>query len=72
MSLKKEIEMTKDERSELFYQVKRHIAQRDADRLKAANPEGNYEPDEYPYIQEGDVKDVVTAFEELGYKLVKA
>lgn len=54
--------MTDHERDELFYDVERYIAESYAETEKGSAP----------YIQEGDVEDVVTAIEALGYKIVKA
>lgn len=57
--------MTEQEWQDLFYAVERRIAERDADEVGGI-------PDEVPYIQAGDVEDVVTALEELGYTITKA
>lgn len=53
-----------ENRQELFYAVEVFIAKRDAE-------EQGTEVDTMPYIQAGDVEDVVTALEALGYKIVK-
>lgn len=50
--------MTDAERKELFFAVEDFIAKRD-------------EAEETPYIQAGDIEDVVIALEALGYKLIK-
>ena len=57
--------MSEINREELCYSVERWIADRDA-------VEQGTQTDEVPYIQEGDVEDVIVALEALGYKVVKA
>lgn len=59
-------------REELSYAVERYLAQKDANFLTETGEGETYEPDATPYIQEGDVDDVITAIEALGYQIVKA
>lgn len=57
--------MTDIAREELSYAVERYLAERDASEVES-------EVDAVPYIQEGDVDDVISAIEALGFVVVKA
>lgn len=61
---RKGFEMSDFDRNELFYAVECFLANRDGEEKEC-------EADAVPYIQEGDVEDVVAAIEALGYKIVK-
>lgn len=64
---RKENKMSNISREELSYEVERFLAQKAADDLGP-----DFEPDPVPYIQEGDVDDVIEAIEALGFKIVAA
>jgi hypothetical protein len=57
--------MSNISREELSYAVERFLAERDAAEVES-------EVDAIPYIQEGDVDDVLSAVEALGFQIVKA